>query len=383
MRKYLACFDLSFLFKYFTSTSIFFFWLSPSITRHTHIAHSLLARMFNESEPQLLLMPFFLLPQNFSEVVGSPLAPSKALRPKDNLLSGISDGVLAVLAPVFAYWLYSFMFHLLDHFQLAEKYRIHPSEEEQARNKVPSHEVLRDVAFQHVLQTVVGMLVLRIDEVPTTGDELYQMWYLKQNYFPSFVPDSLLWFAYSYGWSFLKIAVCLLFIDTWQYWLHRIMHESKFLYRRFHSRHHRLYVPYSFGALYNDPVEGFLLDTLGTGLVAFLLKLTPREGMFLFTFATMKTVDDHCGYRFPFDPFQILFPNNALYHDIHHQSWGFRFNYSQPFFTFWDVMSDTQYKFVREYQEKQKQITLEKYKEFLAARKLNNETSERELKKTQ
>lgn len=333
--------------------------------------------MHKPSDP-LAPMSFFSFPKNFSQVVSSPYAPPRLITPRENLISGVPDGMLAVLAPVVAYWIYSTFFHLIDVYQLAEKYRIHPSEEEQARNKVSLSEVLRDVAFQHVLQTVVGMMALRIDEVPTTGDELYQMWYLKQNYVPSFVPDSLLWLAYTYGWSCLRITICILFIDTWQYWLHRIMHENKFLYRRFHSRHHRLYVPYSFGALYNDPVEGFLLDTFGTGLVAFLCKLTPREGMFLFVFATMKTVDDHCGYKLPFDPFQVIFPNNALYHDIHHQSWGFRFNYSQPFFTFWDVMSDTQYKFVKEYQEKQKQITLEKYKEFLADRRAKREG---ELKK--
>jgi len=50
----------------------------------------------------------------------------------------------------------------------------------------------------------------------------------------------------------------------------------------------------------------------------------------------MKTVDDHCGYAFPWDPLQHITSNNAAYHDIHHQSWGIKTNFSQPFFTFWD-----------------------------------------------
>lgn len=323
----------------------------------------------NTTALHTLPMFFSLVPKNFSQVVGSPVLPPVLLRPREDLISGVPDSLLAVLSPVIAYWLYASIFHLIDVYELAEKYRIHPSEEEISRNKVTLRWVLYDVAFQHVLQTATGMLALRVDETPTTGNELYQMWYLRQHYVPSFVPDSLLWWAYSYGWSLLRIVMCILFVDTWQYWLHRLMHESKYLYRRFHSRHHRLYVPYSFGALYNHPVEGFFLDTFGMGLISFLLKLTPREGMCLFVFATMKTVDDHCGYKLPFDPFQLIFPNNALYHDIHHQSWGFRFNYSQPFFTFWDVMSDTQFKFMTEYQEKQRLITLEKYKQFLATRK--------------
>jgi len=277
------------------------------------------------------------------------------------------------MAPVIAYWVYSTFFHIIDVYELAEKYRIHPSEEEQARNKASLSEVLKDVVLQHVIQSVVGYGFYRLDPMPVTGHELYQMWYLKHHYLPSFVPDSVLWFAYSYGWSAMRIGIALCIIDTWQYWLHRTMHVNKALYRRFHSRHHRLYVPYSYGALYNDPVEGFLLDTVGTGLAGIITALSPREAMFLYTFATMKTVDDHCGYRLPWDPFQVIFPNNALYHDIHHQNWGFKSNYSQPFFTFWDKLTKTQYEFVNEYKEKQKQITLEKYRQFLANRKLKKE----------
>lgn len=315
----------------------------------------------------------FTAPQNFSAVVSHPILPKVLLVPRKNLVDGVPDGILALMAPVIAYWAYSTFFHIIDVYELAEKYRIHPSEEEISRNKASLSDVLKDVVLQHIIQSVVGYCFYRLDAKPVTGNELYQMWYLKQNYVPSFVPDSVLWFAYNYGWSALRIAIALCIIDTWQYWLHRTMHVNKALYRRFHSRHHRLYVPYSYGALYNDPVEGFLLDTFGTGLAGIITALSPREALFLYTFATMKTVDDHCGYRFPWDPFQMIFPNNALYHDIHHQNWGFKSNYSQPFFTFWDKLTNTQYEFVNEYKEKQKQITLEKYREFLANRKAKKE----------
>lgn len=123
-----------------------------------------------------------------------------------------------------------------------------------------------------------------------------------------------------------------------------------------------------FGALYNDPVEGFLLDTLGTGIAAIVTGLTPREQIVLYTFSTLKTVDDHCGYALPFDPFQKLFPNNSIYHDIHHQQFGIKTNFSQPFFTFWDVLNNTRYHELDSYKEKQKQITIDKYKQFLRDR---------------
>lgn len=119
-----------------------------------------------------------------------------------------------------------------------------------------------------------------------------------------------------------------------------------------HSRHHRLYVPYAYGALYNHPIEGFLLDTLGTTVAYKAAGLSTRQGILFFTGLTLKTVDDHCGYALPWDPLQHLSSNNAGYHDIHHQSWGIKVstlkdyyktyltflktNFSQPCSTFWD-----------------------------------------------
>ena len=112
----------------------------------------------------------------------------------------------------------------------------------------------------------------------------------------------------------------------------------------FHSRHHRLYVPYAYGALYNHPAEGFVLDTLGTGLAYLVTGMTVRQSMWFFTISSTKTVDDHCGYALPFDPLQLITTNNAGYHDIHHQSWGIKSNFSQPFFTWWDTFLGTTWK---------------------------------------
>lgn len=89
------------------------------------------------------------------------------------------------------------------------------------------------------------------------------------------------------------------------------MHQSTYLYRNFHSVHHRLYVPYAFGALYNHPVEGFLLDTAGAAFASYMAGLSTREEILLFAISSFKTVDDHCGYKIPWDPFQIIWGNNA------------------------------------------------------------------------
>ena len=89
------------------------------------------------------------------------------------------------------------------------------------------------------------------------------------------------------------------------------MHEVPYLYRNFHSHHHRLYVPYAFGALYNHPVEGFLLDTLGATIAEAASAMTVRQKILLFGFASLKTVDDHSGYKIWWDPMQVSPPSMA------------------------------------------------------------------------
>ncbi|CAG8686403.1 9598_t:CDS:2, partial [Dentiscutata heterogama] len=125
-----------------------------------------------------------------------------------------------------------------------------------------------------------------------------------------------------------------------------LFHQNAFLYRHIHSRHHRLYAPYAFGALYNHPIEGFLFDSLGATIAFTLSGLSSIDHVCLqVSFddndLMCRTVDDHSGYDIPFNPIQRIFGNNAIYHDIHHQTYGLKKNFSQPFFTFWDRIFGT------------------------------------------
>lgn len=301
--------------------------------------------------------------------------------PTEGLFFGVSDGITALALPIIAYWTYSTMFHLLDVYKLFEAHRIHPSEEMLSKNRATVYEVVRDVIFQHIIQTVMGLVAFSVDSVQYTGFENAQMWSVRQSV-PDVVPTWLIYVVYWYGISVVKMSVAFLMIDTWQFVLHRFMHQHIWFYKHFHSRHHQLYVPYAYGALFNHPLEGLMLDTVGTGLSSILLGLTPRECTFLYTFATMKTVDDHCGYSIPFDPFQRLFPNNSIYHDIHHQHFGIKYNYSQPFFTFWDTLFGSTYTQIDEYRDKDNKITLEGYHRFLSERKSKRRMLAQEVHKT-
>lgn len=88
------------------------------------------------------------------------------------------------------------------------------------------------------------------------------------------------------------------------------------------------------------------MDSVGGALSHAASFMTGRQGILLFTFATFKTVSDHGGYAFPIflDPLGLFFPNTAEYHDVHHQSNGLRYNFSQPFFIHFDVLFGTRMK---------------------------------------
>lgn len=333
---------------------------------------------------------------NYSDL---PSLPSYNLTLLPPLFPPIPDKVSTVLLPIIAYWALSMFFHWIDTKDHFPQYRLHTPAEVAKRNRVSRWEVMRDVVIQQIVQTFVGILLGMTEPDDYMGKEEHDiaLWarrirlaqrfipgllsvigvnasglatilagshrtfagavkggqysaftaYFNENGTKSTAPGFARWelviasFVYHYFVPAVQYLIAILVVDTWQYFLHRAMHMNKYLYTTFHSRHHRLYVPYAYGALYNHPFEGFLLDTLGASIAYKMAGMSTRQGMWFFTGCTFKTVDDHCGYALPFDPLQRLTSNNAGYHDVHHQSWGIKTNFSQPFFTFWDRMMGT------------------------------------------
>lgn len=228
----------------------------------------------------------------------------------------MSDELLGTILPIVVYWVYSGLYCLLGGM---ENYRLHTKKDEDEKNLVTKKEVVKGVLLQQVVQSIVATVLFAV-----TGND----------------GDSE---GNQHGFLVLvrQLFVAMVILDTWQYFMHRYMHQNKILYKHIHSQHHRLVVPYAFGALYNHPLEGLLLDTIG-GALAFLFSgMSPRASIFFFSFATIKTVDDHCGLWLPGNLFHIVFKNNSAYHDIHHQLYGSKYNFSQPFFVTWDRILGT------------------------------------------
>ncbi|KUI65613.1 Sphingolipid C4-hydroxylase sur2 [Cytospora mali] len=321
-----------------------------------------------------------------------PPLPGFDVKPMPDFFPWISDFWLSIIGPHVAYWVISGCFHLIDVYDLFPNYRLHTPEEISQRNLATRWQVARDVIVEQVIQMVTAAVLSLTEPVQMTGMEDYEVavWAtrirLAQRSLPTLlgllglnaaaisknmsashpllagalagghypfltsldatsaaaVPAFATWellLAKAIYWLVIpgfQMWVAVVFLDSWQYFWHRLMHVNKWMYTNWHARHHRLYVPYAYGALYNHPVEGFVLDTAGAGLAYKISMMSPRMGIIFYVGSTMKTVDDHCGYKLPFDPLQRITSNNASYHDIHHQSWGIKTNYSQPFFTIWD-----------------------------------------------
>ncbi|XP_008784825.1 sphinganine C4-monooxygenase 1-like [Phoenix dactylifera] len=230
---------------------------------------------------------------------------------------GVSDELLSTFIPIVVYWIYSGVCVL---FSSLEEYRLHPKGEEDTKNIVSKWTVVKGVLVQQAFQVAISLILFTVIDSGSEAAAESQ--------------PSLFVIA-------MQFLVAMFVVDTWQYFMHRYMHMNKFLYKHIHSKHHRLIVPYSYGALYNHPLEGLLLDTTGGALSFLISGMTPRTSIFFFSFATIKSINDHCGLWLPGNPLNMFFDNNSAYHDIHHQLYGNKYNFSQPFFVVWDRILGT------------------------------------------
>ncbi|KAJ3084600.1 hypothetical protein HDU99_010342 [Rhizoclosmatium hyalinum] len=228
-----------------------------------------------------------------------------------------------IFAPVVFYWIYSTWLYILSHLKLTmfEVHRIQTDQPARKPNKVTVQKVLFTVFLQHVVQSITALVLV----VLTRPDNVVE------------------WRMESPLVAIGKFFIATVLLDTYQYWMHRWMHVNRALYKRFHSVHHELTVPFAYGALYNHPVEGFLMDTVGGAIPSLILNMHPWTSAIFYSISTLKTVDDHCGYAWAWSPARLFNSNGAEYHDIHHWGKGVMYNFSQPYYTFWDHIMGTEY----------------------------------------
>lgn len=214
-----------------------------------------------------------------------PPLPEYFLTPLPDLLSWISDVWLNILAPVAVYWVVSMIFHFVDVCDFFPQYRLHTPDEILRRNHVSRYEVARDVIIQQVIQIVTGALLAFTEPPEMTGKTDYDIavWAtrlrlaqralpglmglvginatalsknmasshpflagaLAGGYYPFLTTDTEVpafapWelasakFIYNILIPSVQFYAAVFILDTWQYFLHRLMHMNKWMYSTLH-----------------------------------------------------------------------------------------------------------------------------------------------------
>ena len=283
------------------------------------------------------------------------------------------DFYLLLAMPIAAYWTSASIFYLFDRQMWYQQYKIHAPEAGEKRNRATLPQVFRQVVAQQVIQVVFALVIEHCLMAPSSSSD--PTW-------PSMVSaqgnhsqaEQKTWFrlqedASTYHSServgsiepsrlklITQLVIAIVVADFWQYLWHRIFHSNKFLYslsfialdskqpltecpEYVHAVHHRIYVPYSYGALYSSLIEAFIVDTIGTTITFYVSGLPTLPAMWFATLSIIKSVNDHSGYRFPYNPFDYLSTNTTDFHDVHHQAWGMKYHFSQVYLTIWVGLS--------------------------------------------
>jgi sphinganine C4-monooxygenase len=227
---------------------------------------------------------------NFSDL---PPLPEYHETPLPPLIPGLPDKFFSMLLIIAAYWALSMAFHFIDVNDYFPQYRLHTPAEVLKRNHVSRWEVVRDVIIQQIIQTVVGGLLEMSEPDDMMGKEDYDIavWgqriRIAQRALPSVMgalgvnaaglsqklavsypalsgaiaggvyptllttvksidglevaaPGFASWemqlarAIYWVGVPIVQFGLAILFVDTWQYFLHRAMHMNKWLYSKLH-----------------------------------------------------------------------------------------------------------------------------------------------------
>ncbi|EME79085.1 uncharacterized protein MYCFIDRAFT_34324 [Pseudocercospora fijiensis CIRAD86] len=264
----------------------------------------------------------------------------------------VSDEQWAILSPVITYWTVSAFYELLDYFDLCNKHRIRlrPAPPRESGKLQNQNLVTRGAVFRHVLMSQVAQTALLWAASASASASAQLPAETALQTAPAgpgpATLHGLLHGAFNMLWLLSRQFCALVVLDTWVFWTHYAEHRNTWLYRNVHAVHHQLYVPFSFGALYNHWFESLCVDGMGGILGVWVIGLSSQETIWFYALVTAKTVEDHCAYDLPWSPFSIfgkLTGADIIYHNVHHERWGLKTNF-QIYFTWWDRLLGSEYR---------------------------------------
>ena len=128
-----------------------------------------------------------------------------------------------------------------------------------------------------------------------------------------------------YAWV-IQLIFFIILDDFLFYWVHRSLHENKWLLRHVHSVHHRIRNTCALDGNYFHWLEFVIIGSLA--LVGPLLLGCHLYVLYAWIIIrNIEAADGHSGYDLPWNPLRYLpLYDGAVYHDFHHAK--FKGNYA-------------------------------------------------------
>jgi sterol desaturase/sphingolipid hydroxylase (fatty acid hydroxylase superfamily) len=123
-----------------------------------------------------------------------------------------------------------------------------------------------------------------------------------------------------------QIIFFLILDDFLFYWMHRYMHENKWMLRHVHSVHHRIKNTCALDGNYFHWLEFVMIGSLA--MVGPILIGCHLYVLYVWIIIrNIEAADGHAGYDFPWNPLRFLpLYDGPVYHDFHHAR--FKGNYA-------------------------------------------------------
>ncbi|XP_078435989.1 sphinganine C4-monooxygenase 1-like isoform X1 [Wolffia australiana] len=245
------------------------------------------------------------------------------------------EALLPAFAPIAVYWVTCWVYEYLVYSR--EENRLHFGEIE-PKNIATRKQVILGTLAIHATQIALAVfyfMVLKTGRLPIMFFTIFDRRVIGRY---AVKPKAKAGYLQVAG----QISMAMLIMDAWEYFWHRILHENEFLFKNFHALHHRLLVPYSYGAQYTDFFDAFVGQNLGGAVAMAVSGMSPMTSALFFSLISIKAVDDHCGMWLPnWNPMHRFLRNNVSFHSVHHQVYGFKYNYSIHFLATWDMLLGT------------------------------------------
>lgn len=145
------------------------------------------------------------------------------------------------------------------------------------------------------------------------------------------------------GVIFIQLLVILFIDDLYFYFLHRWMHENKYILNKIHRIHHRAITPFALEYIYVHPLE-WIMGYVGPFLAIFVISCFHPVNILSFwiyqIIRNLHELDVHSGFK-SFISKHIPLWGESEHHDLHHEK--LNGNYATTF-TLWDRLFKTKLK---------------------------------------